>query len=199
MTARLWSPRGDCHIGLRSGHTFVVPGDEQGIEVPQRFRREALARGCITVGSGAEESEPTAGVATAARGAIGRARGTGKAADGPEHLPAASRAPCVDSEAPVGSEATVEARASDHIAEMALGDPVATKIALMLNRAGGDGISRTRIRDLHHRHESADRIRQALTLLERRGLARVEHLATGGRRREVWYGAGASATEATEE
>ena len=89
--------------------------------------------------------------------------------------------------------------AADRIVEADLGDRVVAKLAFALRQAGNAGLGRTTIRDLFHRHESADRIGQALTLLERRGLARVERLATGGRRREVWHGAGASATEATEE
>lgn len=36
-------------VNLTSGHTFVIPPD--GIEVPQMFHREAVAQGCILIGS----------------------------------------------------------------------------------------------------------------------------------------------------
>jgi hypothetical protein len=60
MTGKLWSPSGDCHIGLTSGHTFIVPGHKAGVEVPQMFRRLAIARGCIAVGMehAATEADP---------------------------------------------------------------------------------------------------------------------------------------------
>ena len=51
MAVNLWSPSGDCHIGLTSGHTFIVPSDSAGAEVPPRFRRAAIALGCIPVGT----------------------------------------------------------------------------------------------------------------------------------------------------
>lgn len=49
---------GSTHIGLTNGHTFVVPHDHAGIEVPAKFRREALARGCIPVGAEPEKTQP---------------------------------------------------------------------------------------------------------------------------------------------
>ena len=162
------------------------------------FLRQAIARGCVPVATEFEDPHAdTVNVATMIRKAQNRPRATRRAADDSIHRPTAPRASAVDSEAPA-RQATISERAADRILEADVVDRVVGKIALMLNRAGGDGISRTRIRDLHHRHESAERIEQALQLLERRGLARVEHLSTGGRRREVWYGAGESATEATE-
>lgn len=65
MSIKLWSPNGNMddkstHIALSSGHTFIVPHDRAGIEVPTRFRREAIARGCIPVGD-EPESEEAAG------------------------------------------------------------------------------------------------------------------------------------------
>lgn len=57
MAVKLWSPAGDCHIGLTSGHTFLIPADKAGIEVPQKFRREAIARGCLPVGMEPDEIE----------------------------------------------------------------------------------------------------------------------------------------------
>ena len=104
MTTRLWSPTGDCHIGLTTGHTFIVPGDERGIEVPQRFRRAAIARGCILVGSVAEEGEPAPNLVLATRGAAKRPRATRWSMDGPTHLPVPRRAPGADSEARVRSD-----------------------------------------------------------------------------------------------
>jgi hypothetical protein len=59
MPVKMWSPGGDCHIGLTSGHTMLVPANQAGIEVPQRFRREAISRGCLPVGM--EPDEPEAG------------------------------------------------------------------------------------------------------------------------------------------
>lgn len=59
---KLWSPKGnlengDTHIGLASGHTMVIPHAKTGVEVPSRFRKEAIARGCIPVGMADEEEE----------------------------------------------------------------------------------------------------------------------------------------------
>ena len=55
MAVQLWSPNGQCHIGLTSGHTFIIPGDPAGVDVPQTFRKEAIARGCLPVGMAPEE------------------------------------------------------------------------------------------------------------------------------------------------
>ena len=60
MAVNLWSPSGDCHIALTSGHTFIVPGDKAGAEVPNMFRSAAIARGCIPVGMEPDENEPDA-------------------------------------------------------------------------------------------------------------------------------------------
>jgi hypothetical protein len=69
----------------------------------------------------------------------------------------------------------------------ATGDPVADDIAEALRAAGGDGLSRTEIRDLFGRHKSADRINQALGLLLKLGRVRKEDVSTGGRPTEKWY------------
>jgi hypothetical protein len=42
-------------IGLTSGHTMVVEPD--GTDVPPKFRKKAIAEGCIPVGMGTEEVE----------------------------------------------------------------------------------------------------------------------------------------------
>src|SRR5262245_15276704 len=66
-----------------------------------------------------------------------------------------------------------------------LGDPVADEL-LRLLRASKDGMSRTQIRDHFGRHQSADRIGQALALLLENKLARCESKETGGRPAEWW-------------
>lgn len=38
------------HIGLTTGHTLVIPADDEGVEVPLIFRREALSRGAVVPG-----------------------------------------------------------------------------------------------------------------------------------------------------
>jgi hypothetical protein len=59
MAVKMWSGNraDDVQIGLTSGHTFIVPRNKEGVEVPQRFRREALSRGCLPVGMEPEEEE----------------------------------------------------------------------------------------------------------------------------------------------
>ena len=61
---RMWSPKGDCHIALTSGHTIIIPGDESGTDMAKvpaglrpKFRKEALARGCLPVGMQPEPEE----------------------------------------------------------------------------------------------------------------------------------------------
>ena len=58
---KMWSPKGDCQLALTSGHTFVVPGDPEGAELPtvrQRdFHLEAVRRGCLPVGATPPEEE----------------------------------------------------------------------------------------------------------------------------------------------
>ena len=67
-----------------------------------------------------------------------------------------------------------------------------------MQSAGGDGLSRSKIGDLFDRHQRAERIEQALQMLERRGIAQVEHRATGGRKEEIWRVVDGVATKATE-
>ena len=42
-------------IGLTTGHTLVVRHDKDGTNVPVQFRKEAIAKGCVPVGVGAED------------------------------------------------------------------------------------------------------------------------------------------------
>jgi hypothetical protein len=71
----------------------------------------------------------------------------------------------------------------------ATGDPVADDIAEALRAAGDEGLSRTEIRDLFGRHKGADRINQALGLLQKLGRIHKEAVPTGGRPIEKWYAA----------
>lgn len=74
-----------------------------------------------------------------------------------------------------------------HIFGSALGNSVADDILRALRAKGDAGMTRTEIRDLFKRHESAERIAAALGLLERRSLAkRNEQAAQGGRPAELW-------------
>lgn len=64
-SVNLWSPRGNMedgstHIALPSGHTLIIAHDKAGTAVPPRFRREAIARGCIPVGM-EEEADDSQG------------------------------------------------------------------------------------------------------------------------------------------
>jgi hypothetical protein len=68
-----------------------------------------------------------------------------------------------------------------------LGDPVADEILLALRNAGAGGMTRTAIRDLFARNQSADRIGAALALLMNQGTARMEGRESGGRPVEVWF------------
>jgi hypothetical protein len=68
----------------------------------------------------------------------------------------------------------------------ALGDPVADSILRSLRCAGAAGMSRTELRDLFKRHQSADRIGAALEMLRRKGLALPTAEATDGRPAERW-------------
>lgn len=80
----------------------------------------------------------------------------------------------------------------------ALGDPVADEILRALRQRGPKGMTRTEIRDLFKRHQSAGRIGAGLELLARHKLAASEVVDTAGRPVEVWRIATATkATEAT--
>lgn len=68
----------------------------------------------------------------------------------------------------------------------ALGNRVADEILRALRVAGQDGMTRTEIRDLFKRHESAERIGLALDMLEDRDLAVSETRPTEGRPTQVW-------------
>jgi hypothetical protein len=73
----------------------------------------------------------------------------------------------------------------------ALGDPVADDIYRALKQAH-DGMSRTAIRDLFGRHQSASRIGAALALLATNGRATCKPTGTGGRPCEMWFAANAA-------
>ena len=68
----------------------------------------------------------------------------------------------------------------------ALGNRVADEILRALRAAGENGMTRTEIRDLFKRNESADRIGAALTMLAKRKLATSQSRDTSGRPTEVW-------------
>jgi hypothetical protein len=72
-----------------------------------------------------------------------------------------------------------------HIFGASLGDEVADEILRAL-RHSPEGMSRTAIRDLFGRNQSAGRIGGALALLASQGKARVESRETGGRPVEIW-------------
>ena len=68
-----------------------------------------------------------------------------------------------------------------------LGDPVADDILRALKNAL-DGMSRNELRELFQRHQSSDRVGQALALLAQHHRARMEtRTDTGGRPAERWY------------
>jgi hypothetical protein len=72
----------------------------------------------------------------------------------------------------------------------ATGDPVTDEITAALRSAGAAGLTRTAIRDLFGRNQSADRISAALADLLTRGVARCEMHGTGGRAAETWVANG---------
>lgn len=67
----------------------------------------------------------------------------------------------------------------------ATGDPVKDKILTALRRTP-DGLSRTEISKLFHRHQKADRIDRALDELSSVGSASPESIETDGRPAEIW-------------
>ena len=69
----------------------------------------------------------------------------------------------------------------------ASGDPEADTILDALRNAGSSGLTRTNIRDLFGRNKSAERIGQALMLLQSLGKAYPETEETGGRPVERWF------------
>jgi hypothetical protein len=68
----------------------------------------------------------------------------------------------------------------------ATGDTVADRIMQAL-RAKPGGLTRTQIRDLFARNHKAERIDQALALLQRAGRVRMSDEETGGRPSERWF------------
>ena len=73
-----------------------------------------------------------------------------------------------------------------HIFGSSLGDNVADDIFRSLQHAGRIGMTRSAIRDLFSRHQSADRIGAALALLASKGRATMEIRQSGGRPTEIW-------------
>lgn len=67
-----------------------------------------------------------------------------------------------------------------------LGDKIADEILRRLRQAGDAGLTRNDLRDAFQRNVPADRIGTALELLQRKGRAIVEKVATEGRPSEVW-------------
>lgn len=80
-------------------------------------------------------------------------------------------------------------RSVDYLFGDASGDPVADTIMRALKATEATELSRTQIRDLFGRHETADRISEALGILLAAGRARTFTRETGGRPVEVWVAA----------
>jgi hypothetical protein len=70
-----------------------------------------------------------------------------------------------------------------------LGDPLADGLLQAIRCAGARGMTRTGIRDLFGRHQSAARIDAALALLSARRFVRLVRRESGGRPAEVWFAA----------
>ena len=88
-----------------------------------------------------------------------------------------------------------EASAS-HIFGDSLGDPVADEILDKL-RDAPNGLTRTAIRDVFHKNQTASRIRQALSLLAECGKARYQMTKTSGKSAETWFAVSAADYETT--
>ena len=73
-----------------------------------------------------------------------------------------------------------------HVFGPSLGDPIADEILRALRSAGQDGMTRTQISGLFHRHCPTGQIGAALDLLARLNLIRQCSRVTGGRPTEVW-------------
>lgn len=81
----------------------------------------------------------------------------------------------------------------------AIGSKVADEILRALRSVGERGMTRTDIRDLFTKHQSAEKISAGLDLLKQRKLAHVEIQRTPGRSIEIWRaGVATKATKATE-
>ena len=78
------------------------------------------------------------------------------------------------------------AESARYVFGSALGDPVADEIYRSLRASGNDGLTRTGISKLFNRHQTAERIKVALDLLETKGMARSERMETTGAPSEVW-------------
>jgi hypothetical protein len=78
-----------------------------------------------------------------------------------------------------------------HVFGDALGDPLADEL-LQLLRATPGGLTRSELRDYLGRHQSSNRIGQALGFLLQHRLVRRERQETGGRPAERWFAIGKS-------
>jgi hypothetical protein len=78
-------------------------------------------------------------------------------------------------------------QSAKYIFGSALGDPVADDILRSLRQLHPKGLTRTDIRDLLHKHQPADRVGEALELLDECGLAQCEKSKTRGRSVETWF------------
>jgi hypothetical protein len=77
-------------------------------------------------------------------------------------------------------------RSIQYIFGDALGDALADNI-LQLLRATPGGLTRNELRDFFGRHQSSERMSQALALLQMQGLIRCERQDTSGRPAERWF------------
>jgi hypothetical protein len=68
----------------------------------------------------------------------------------------------------------------------AIADPLAERIATELSKCP-NGLTRTAVRDLFARNVSAERIEEALGVLQRDGRAEARRAPTGGRPAECWF------------
>ena len=79
----------------------------------------------------------------------------------------------------------------------ASGDAVADEILRALKQASEDGLTRTVIRDLFGRNQTAGRIERALGSLLSQGLVRSDSKPSGGRPVETWYARDEATTKTT--
>jgi hypothetical protein len=68
-----------------------------------------------------------------------------------------------------------------------LGDPVADDLLRLLRASGKTGVTRSEMCDYFGRHQSAERVNQALGLMLESQLARFERYQTGGRPSQRWF------------
>jgi hypothetical protein len=192
MPVKFWSPKGNMpdgstHLALTSGHSFLVPHDKEGIDVPARFRREAIACGCIPVGMEPEDTKPDSfdRAAVIHRGAK-RGVAHARVRDDPTHQPVAPGTAAADPEALARPETRDDAAAGAHAVGAKLRDRTADEIMRRLQQAGGAGLTRTDISAVFKRNLSAARIAAALELLLGNEQATCETIPPEGRPTELW-------------